>query len=178
MTPDQYQRLYDTMIVTPGRQGEVVNIVKRITAGKSRYDVPAQRTGVPWFFIGIVHYRECNLSFNHHLHNGDPLSAKTVNVPAGRPLVGNPPYDWATSAIDALQQRGLDKFHDWDVPSMLYRLEGYNGYGYQSRGVNSPYLWGATNHYEKGLFVKDHVFDAEAKSQQIGSAPLLKLLIK
>lgn len=178
MTPDQYQRLYDTMIVTPAQQPQVAALANKITANKARYDVPAQRTGVPWYFIGIVHYRECNLSFNHHLHNGDPLTAKTVHVPAGRPLQGTAPFDWAASAIDALQLRSLDKYHDWDVPSQLYRLEGYNGYGYQSHGVNSPYLWGATNHYTKGLYVADHDFDMNAVSQQIGSAPLLKLLIK
>jgi len=39
-------------------------------------------------------------SFKLHLHNGDPLTARTVNVPKGRPKTGQPPFAWGISAKD------------------------------------------------------------------------------
>ena len=56
---------------------------------------------------------------------------------------------------------------------MLFQMEVYNGLGYRNKGINSPYLWGYSNHYEKGKFIKDHVFDPDAVTQQIGTAVLL-----
>jgi lysozyme family protein len=59
---------------------------------------------------------------------------------------------------------------------VLYVLEGYNGFGYRSKGIRSPYLWSFSNLYEKGKYVADHQFDPNAVSKQVGSAVLLKLL--
>jgi len=33
---------------------------------------------------------ECGLDFTRHLHNGDPLIARTVRAPAGRLVDGRP----------------------------------------------------------------------------------------
>lgn len=59
---------------------------------------------------------------------------------------------------------------------MLYRLEGFNGFGYRSRGVATPYLWSFSNHYDRGKFVADGHWSADARSHQCGSALLLKIL--
>jgi lysozyme family protein len=45
---------------------------------------------VPWYLVGIIHYRECSLYFSRHLHNGEPLTERTRRVPAGRPASGGP----------------------------------------------------------------------------------------
>ena len=67
-----------------------------------------------------------------------------------------------------------DHVTNWSLPFILQKLEGYNGYGYNGRGINTPYLWSDSNHYSKGKFVKDGVFDANAVSSQIGAGVILK----
>ncbi len=80
------------------------------------------------FFIAVIHNMEASQNFNKHLHNGDPLTARTVQVPAGRPKKGTPPFSWEDSAADALAIRGLGAKTDWSLAGMLYQLEGYNGW--------------------------------------------------
>jgi len=131
--------------------------------------------GIPWYFIACVHYMECSFSFNKHLHNGDPLTGYTVQVPANRPKVGHgPPFTFEESAVDALKLMKYDKVTNWSLPFILQKLEGYNGFGYSKRGINSPYLWSFSNQYTKGKYVKDGVFNADAVSQQMGAAVILK----
>lgn len=131
---------------------------------------------IPWYFIACVHYLECSFSFKKHLHNGDPLTGYTVQVPAGRPKVGHPPpFTFNESAVDALKFMGFDKVRSWILPFILRKLEAYNGFGYfKYQKINSPYLWSFSNHYTKGKYVKDGKFDKEAVSQQTGSAVILK----
>src|SRR5438128_12574624 len=90
--PD-YQLLWDTMQVKPEKKGEVDAVVKRILINKKRYEnlnniirVPYPHSQIPWQFIAVVHKMEANLGFSYHLHNGDPLTARTKQVPKGRPV--------------------------------------------------------------------------------------------
>src|SRR6185436_13218607 len=123
----QYQRLFDTCVINPDKLSEIKPIVTRILKGKARYEALANSVNIPWHFIGITHSLEADNDFNKHLHNGDPLTARTVNEPKGRPKTWNPPSDWESSAIDALS--AFTNETDWSVPNILYKLEGYNGYG-------------------------------------------------
>ena len=172
----EYQRLFDTCVINPERLSEIKPIVNKILSGKSRYEALSNKVSIPWHFIGITHSLEGGSNFNTHLHNGDPLTARTVQVPKGRPKTGNPPFTWEFSAEDALSD--LADWTDWSVPGMLYKLEGYNGYGYHksSININSPYLWSFSNHYTKGKFVKDGVYSPTAVSKQCGAAILLRRL--
>lgn len=131
---------------------------------------------IPWFFIACVHYLECSFSFNKHLHNGDPLTGYTVQVPSGRPKVGHPPpFTFEESAVDALRFMNFDKVRQWILPFILRKLEAYNGFGYfKYKKINTPYLWSFSNHYTKGKYVKDGKYDPEAVSQQMGAAVILK----
>ena len=52
--------------------------------------------------------------------------------------------------------KGFDLDGDWSLPRLLYRWEGYNGFGYRSRGVPTPYLWSFSTLYDKGRFVADY----------------------
>src|SRR5262249_24370753 len=144
---------------------------------RPRYDQVSQATEAPWWFVGIVHALEASFSFQGHLHNGDPLSARTVNVPAGRPPRWNPPNDWLTSAIDAITFEGFAGQNDWTLARSLYRFEGFNGCAYLSKGINSPYLWSFSNQYTRGKFIRDHVYSETAVSQQCGAAVMLKALV-
>ncbi|QJD96553.1 hypothetical protein HH214_12030 [Mucilaginibacter robiniae] len=132
-------------------------------------------SGVPWYFIACVHYLECSLSFKKHLHNGDPLTGYTVHVPAHRPKVGHaPPFTFEESAVDAIKLMKYDQVTNWSLPFILLKLEGYNGFGYNRKGIRTPYLWSYSNHYTKGKYVKDGIYDANAVSSQLGAAVILK----
>ena len=172
---DQYQSLFDSCVIDPRHADDVSQAIARIMPKQARYLSVADPLGIPWYFVAFVHNLECSLNFNLHLHNGDPLTARTIHVPAGRPLLGHPPFTWEQSANDALRLQGLADLSDWSLPAVLYRLEGYNGYGYHLRRppINSPYLWSFSNHYTRGKFVVDGEFNPNAVSDQCGTAVLL-----
>lgn len=154
--------------------------LKRLLTNQQRYLAIQGATGVPWYFVGAVHMRESGMDFSRHLHNGDPLTARTVRVPAGRPVAAprnGKAYTFEESAIDALRMRGLDKVTDWSLPNLLVELENYNGAGYRSRGLPSPYLWSGSQHYTRGKFVADGVFDPNAIDTQLGAAVLIKMYL-
>jgi lysozyme family protein len=170
----EYQELFDSCEIRPARQASVESIVNRMQQNVQRYQGVAERTKTPWFVVAVTHAMESSLNFRSHLHNGDPLSARTVQVPAGRPRSGTPPFTWEASAEDALAMKRLHLWKDWSVPGMLYVLERYNGMGYRSRGVLTPYLWSFSQHYTAGKFVKDGVYSASAVSEQCGCAVMLR----
>lgn len=172
----RYAELYASCRVRPERAGEVAWHRNKLVQYRPRYEAVAAKTGVPWWFIGIVHALEASFSFSAHLHNGDPLTGRTVQVPKNRPVVWNPPNDWESSALDALSYEKFLGLADWSVPRALHRWEGYNGYGYHSRQINSPYLWSFSNHYTKGKFIADGKYDANAVSKQCGAAVILRAL--
>ena len=176
---NDYTRLFDTMRINPDKIPLIDNAASRITKNKDRYTAIQKQTGVPWFFIGLIHNLEANNDFTKHLHNGDPLTAKTKNVPAGRPTTGTAPFTFEQSAIDALKLKKFDKWTDWSIPGMLYQLELFNGIGYRRyRGINSPYLWSFSNQYTKGKYVADGKYDANAVSKQAGAAVILRRVLE
>jgi lysozyme family protein len=174
----EYEDLFTSCVINSARQKDVEKIRDKIVANKSRYEAVAASTTVPWFVVAVIHSLEGSLNFKTHLHNGDPLTAKTVHVPKGRPA-GTPPFTWEQSAIDALTFDGLAGVKKWNLAIILFRLEGFNGFGYRVKHpeVLTPYLWSFTNHYTKGKFVADGKFDATAVSKQCGAAAILKLML-
>jgi lysozyme family protein len=173
----EYQTLFDACQITPARAADVDAIAKKIEDQKPRYLTVGQGS-IPWYFIGAVHSLESSLSFSRHLHNGDPLTKRTVQVPAGRPLTGNPPFTWEESAEDALSMKNLYAWTDWSIPGLLYKLEEYNGFGYRQYhpSVKSPYLWSFTNQYDSGRYVADGTWSPTARSSQCGAAAILRRL--
>ena len=157
---------------------ETASIVARILAHKYRYiEVSNSLLGkVPWFVVAIIHSLECDLNFNQHLFNGDPLSARTVNEPVGQPQNGAPPFRWEFSAACALKFEKIDRWDVWDVAGICFCLESYNGWGYRKHGIPSPYLWSGSNQYTRGKFSADGRFDPTETSREIGGAVLLKYL--
>lgn len=186
---NQYEKgyilLWETMVVRPEKKAAVALKIEKAKANRVRYMGISEAVKklfpesllIPWQFIAVVHYMECNFSFLHHLHNGDSLLRRTVNVPKGRPVAGKPPFKFEMSAIDALIYQGLHDEKNWSIPNMLLKLEAYNGYGYRGKGINTPYLWAGSNHYTKGKYIADHVYSKTAVSDQIGSALILRGII-
>ena len=175
LRPD-YLRLFATCAVRPEYAGQVAWHVRKLAEGKPAYGRVGTRAGIPWYFIGIVHGLEASFRFSGHLHNGDPLTARTVNVPANRPAVWNPPSDWDSSALDALGGEGFTGLTDWSLARMLYRWEAFNGFGSRARGVDTAYLWSFSTHYARGKFASDGHWDPDLVSRQCGAAVMLHAL--
>jgi lysozyme family protein len=140
--------------------------------GRDRYKAVEKRTSVPWFFIGLCHMREGNFNFGTYLGNGQSISRPTTIVPIGR----GPFASFEDGAVDALKQQGCSESPDWSLERIAFCLEGFNGFGYRSKGVNTPYLWAGTNRYTSGKYVADHVFDPAAVDKQLGSMAVLSKL--
>ena len=172
----EYAANYQACTPRPQAAQNIDFYVSRLNKFKNVYASAGSDLRIPWYFIGILHAMESGFNFGGHLHNGDPLTARTVHVPAGRPLTGSPPFTWIDSARDALMFEGLQHETEWTLPRVLYLFERYNGMGYRKRGVPSPYLWSFSNIYSKGKFVADGHFDANAVPAQCGAAVMLKAL--
>ncbi|NYZ15955.1 hypothetical protein HL658_25725 [Azospirillum sp. RWY-5-1] len=171
---DEYDQLFESCVIDENRIPTIERYyIRPLVENEGRYRAVSVKTGVPWWVVGIIHGLEAGFSFKSHLHNGDPLDQRTVQVPAGRPKTGQPPFTWEESAQDALTGK-FGVAVDWSLAGTLFNLELYNGLGYRNRGRATPYLWAFTNHHRKGKFVKDGVFDPEALTRQAGAAAILK----
>ena len=175
----EYVKMFDDAAIDPTKGPLVDKLATVLVSFRPTYLKLQADLQIPWHFIGLIHCMESNFNFGTHLHNGDTLMHRTVNVPKGRPLaeVADPPFAWTTSAADALTMKGFHTQTNWSLPAQLFRLEQYNGFGYRMRGRASPYLWSFSDRYTDGKFVKDGVFDPAAISKQCGAAVLLKHLI-
>lgn len=175
-----YQNLWDTAVIDPAAINNIKAVRAKILAHQNRYESVATslKNNMPWWIIAVIHYREANLDFTGNLANGDPLTARTVNEPKGRPLVGNPPFTWEFAAVDALQERNLQNITSWDIVTILSELEKYNGTGYIKNhpSVLTPYLWSKTNHYTRGKYSSDGHFDPNLVDKQIGCMPLIRYI--
>jgi lysozyme family protein len=174
-----YANLWAQAKVKPEWRDRIEKAIDRFMRDRARYDLIEKLTTVPWWWVACVHERESGGNFKTHLHNGDPLSARTVGEPANRPARGEPPFTWEQSAVDALQLKGVDKIPvgGWSIPRALWEWERYNGLGYFGKG-NSPYIWSGTNLYVRGKYVADHQYDETAVDKQIGVASVLKVLVE
>ncbi len=175
----EYAALFSAMAVRPEFAESLRWHTDAARRNRSRYEAVSKRLGTPWYFIAAIHGLEASYNFRAHLHNGDfPLTARTRQVPAGRPLIWLPPSDWESSAKDALTLLGFAGQNDWSLERTLYRLEAYNGFGYRRRGVATPYIWSFSNHYDRGKFVSDGRWNPEARSQQCGGGVVIQALAR
>jgi lysozyme family protein/peptidoglycan hydrolase-like protein with peptidoglycan-binding domain len=176
-----YEDNWKNMQIRPDSAAEAKKEAAKLLKNKSVYQQIEKITGVFWPFTGLAHDRESGFDLNTYLGNGQPLSRVTTIVPKGRgPFLG--PNAFVDGAVDALRLEGFVGATDWSIARMLFRLEGFNGYGYHSRGVNSPYLWSGSTAYgppeqRAGKFVADGVFDPNKVDPQLGVAVVLKELM-
>jgi lysozyme family protein len=175
----RYEELFASCKIRSRWLSQIQAIAEKIVSVRRQYDAIETQTTVPWWFIGIIHYREANFQ-EAHLHNGDPLTSRTVHFPEGRPVA--PPangliYTFVESAIDALCAIKYDKAKDRSIAAWLWRFEMWDGFGYAMRGLNSEYLWNGTNHFgsgqNQGKVLADGQFDPNAQSDRVGAAALV-----
>lgn len=141
----EYQDLFASCTIKPDKKGAVGVIREKILANQQRYEQVEQATRVPWYVVATIHSLEGSLNFKTHLHNGDPLTKRTIHVPKGRPP-GTPPFKWEESAVDAIRFDNMTSVQSWTLPVVLFKLEGFNGFGYRTRHpeVLTPYLSGVS----------------------------------
>ena len=168
-----YRNLFGRAQVLPSKQGACMAVVHRILESRARYEAIERQTRVPWWFVACLHYRESNLDFGTYLGNGQSLHRKTTEVPAGR----GPFANFEHGAYDALEIQGFARVTDWSIEHALFEAEAFNGFGYVRYGVNSPYVWAATDQYERGKFVSDGRFSASTIDPQLGVASIVKTLM-
>jgi lysozyme family protein/peptidoglycan hydrolase-like protein with peptidoglycan-binding domain len=179
---DGYERNWSNLEIRPERAAEVRREASLLLQGKNIYQQIEARTGVPWYFVGLCHSRESHYDFNTYLGNGQLLGRVTTMVPRGRgPFVG--PHAFVDGAVDAFSLEGFLGASDWSIARILFRLEGFNGFGYHRFGVNSPYLYGGSTIYgppeaRGGKYVRDGVFKSTENDTQLGTAVILKDLME
>jgi lysozyme family protein len=172
VTRASYRKLWDGMVINADKVQAADIAAKRIISGMARYKAVERRTSVPWFFVGLCHMREGNFNFGTYLGNGQSINRVTTIVPIAR----GPFESFEDGAVDALKFQGLINITDWSLERIAFCLEGFNGFGYRGKGVNTPYLWAGTNRYTSGKYVADHVFDPAAVDKQLGSMAVLSRL--
>jgi len=172
----EYDNLFNSCAIRPNRMATVESLIDKLLGNRARYESVGNPLNIPWHFIAVIHNMESSQDFRGHLHNGDPLRARTVQWPPGRPKTGNPPFTWEESATDALTMKGLGSGTDFSLAGTLYEIERYNGFGYRlyHPHVLSPYLWSFSNHYTSGKYVADGTWSDTATSAQCGAAVLLR----
>lgn len=188
----EYIALWRAMQVNSNRIERGNALAQLLARSKARYQVVASSVSMPWYVVAVIHALEGGGSsgqFDKHLLNGDPLTARTVHHPPGRPVAGTPPFTWEQGAADAMSRFRPDLlarvpgWSGWDLAGTLYQLERYNGWGYRDlpTPMHTPYLWSGTNLYGSGKFTEvgrppRKVFNPSLVSAQIGAAVILKAL--
>lgn len=169
--------LWNCCVIKPDRAHEVLLVSNKIFLNSESYRAVESLTGVPWIFVGMVHYREADFNFGLSIAQGDPWASVSRHVPRGR----GPFKSWHDAAVDALIRCApfAAKWKDWTPGGLLTIGEMYNGTGYeQYHDENSPYNWGATNHEERGKYEADGKYNPAAWDNQIGLAAILSMLLR
>lgn len=176
MVADYDQKVHSGMTIL--RTAAVEAGANKILDGMARYQAVEKLTGVPWFFIGALHYRESTCDFSDCLANGQSIGRVTSIEPKG----AGPWATWEDSAVWALQHEGFLSVTDWTGTEVwgvcLFEGERFNGEGYHLHGWANPYLFGGTNYYSSGKYIRDHVYDPSVVDPQIGIAPLMKRVLQ
>lgn len=175
--PEGYETAFWSSELRPELVAEIDRSVDKIVENRSRLETVGRSVKVPWYVIGALVMLETTGRFDSHLHNGDPLTGKTVRVPKGRPPIWPPPAGvdpWVYSAEDALGLANFTQLDEQRLGEVLFRLEQYNGLGMRARGLPSPYLWSGTTFYVRGKWIGDNILDVNAISHQIGAAAILR----
>lgn len=167
-----YAFSWANMKVTPSRVASLKALATKFAKNRAQYAEVETLTGVPWWWIAIVHERESSCDFSTYLGNGDPLDRVSTHEPAGR----GPFPTWSAGAVDAIRLQGLDKWKDWSIEAALFQFEAYNGWGYLGK-TNSPYVWSWSNLYSRGKYVADGVFSPTTIDPQPGCASMLFQMI-
>lgn len=172
-----YRALYERAQIKPERVAEALAAARAVAADKPTFLEVQRQTGVPWFMIGIILYRESGLRngrlrLDTYLGNGQALNRVTTEVPANR----GPFASFVLGAIDALVYQGYASIKTWILEHVLYGFEEFNGWGYVKHNENTPYLWAGTTLEQRGKFDRDGHYNPDLQDPQLGCVVVLKAL--
>lgn len=176
----EYERTFAAMVPDTKSTSAVNKAAKRLLADKSQYERVSTATGIPWGVVAVIHWRKGG-AFDTHLHNSDPLTARTRAVPADRPRAGEPPFEWWQSAADALRFKKVDDIAaqgKWGIAEACFAAESWNGWGYRNMNVPSAYLWAGSSPYKAGFYGADGYFDRAGIDPQPGTMVVLARLLQ
>lgn len=172
-TLEWYRKAFELCRIDEGFEAVVRASANLVLKGKARYKAVEKVTGVPWYILGCLHYKEASCSFAGVLHNGEHIigtGKKTSIVPIGR----GPFSSWEEAAIDAITinngRWAKIKSGNLEIGEILYACERFNGLGYitgAGKAETSPYLWARSNiNDDFGKYVRDGVFDPNATTNK------------
>jgi lysozyme family protein len=177
----EYERMIARARIRPECQHALTATARRLLANKGVYATLSARTTVPAVVLMALAEREMSGNLHCYLGNGEPLNRVTRLVPKGRgPFLQPFPDNFIAGACDALHLDGLDQVAagiGWSMASAAYESEEWNGWGYRSRGIPSPYVFGGTTVQKRGKFVRDGLYDASVMDPQLGTVAIIETLI-
>lgn len=164
----EYDHLLATVAITAPLQVE--KAAHRLLNDRAFYLEVSKITGVPAAWLMAINEREGGGKLNRYLGNGQLLSLITTIVPIGR----GPFQNWAAGAIDALNLDKISDVTEWSLARACFEGELWNGFGPRDHhGIRTGYLWGGTNHQQRGKYIRDGVWDGTVMDSQIGIVPLM-----
>jgi len=169
---NRYTRWVEDARIRPECSERVAGAVNRALRNMPRLRPVADILRVPWTLLAALQELEASGRMDRHPANGDSLQRRTVNVPAGLPRRGEPPYTYESVAGEELAEIQRPPSGVWTLQEMCHAAEHFNGLGYRNKGKPSPYVVAATTLEEAGRYVADGVYDAKARSNQVGALAL------
>lgn len=179
----EYAQLLATVNVT--KTDEVDAVARKLLDRnhRPRLEPVCNATDVPLPLWASLCERESGCRFDRNPAQGDPLSRPSTHVPVGRPKLGAPPNDhfpvtYEYAAIDAINYDHLnDNSAPWTMTYACWKGEAWNGFGPRNHGIHTGYLWGGTNHYTRGKYIADGVWDPSHADVQLGIVPVMLRMI-
>jgi lysozyme family protein len=149
--------------LTSNQSSDKQNFEAHYEKYKEKYDDLAKKSHVPAKLIAAIHWRESGGDFNKKLRDGTSLGGQAFEKEALAVLKEH---------SGVLKKYGVDE-NCTDMAACASFAEAWNGLGYANKGKNSPYVYAGTSEYNAGKYVRDGVYDANAKDKQLGVVALL-----
>lgn len=154
----------------------------RLLHDKAIYQRIFEATGVPVAGLMALSEREMTGNLHCYLGNGQRLTMRTTIVPKNRGPFPDTPDGFVKGALDALHLDGLDQVarsgEGWTAERFAFESELWNGFGYRSHGIPSPYVFGGTTVQRPGKFVADHVYSNTLMDPQLGTVAIVEKLFE
>jgi hypothetical protein len=152
-------KLYDTMQVE--NRGMIETYIMKLMYMR---EIMKDKFGKEWVLKGLVWIREREEEIERSIRRYYTINSVRIGTD-----------------IDQTITKTINEVLQWDgvsLPYKLYTIEKFNGLGYEKvkPKINSPYLWNGSNHYTRGKYVRDGVYDPNKMDKQCGVAVAYKVV--
>ena len=117
----EYGTAFESCVLQPDTEPTVRGIVGRMVQLRSHYESVEKSTGVPWWFVGILHYSEWNF---------------------------REPAQFERQVIDVLIAKKYHQAKTRTLGAFLWGFDLWNGFR-DGSGKDSSWVWGGTSVLEK-----------------------------